>query len=168
MRKRLEIAAAVFCLAWTCAGPGVVSAEEAHKRLTPQEIEALPSLEAGTGTSGLAGIRTTVLSGNPNAAGLYTIRLVIPPHASIKAHHHRDDRVATVVSGLWYIGYGDKRDRAALKALPPGSFYTEPAGASHFAGTGDQPAVVDITGIGPSDTVYVEPTDNPEPAAPKN
>jgi quercetin dioxygenase-like cupin family protein len=167
MYERREIIAAIFCLVSAWAGLDAAAAEEAQKRLTPQEAEALPSLEAGTGTSGLAGIRTTVLSGNPNAAGLYTIRLVIPPHASIKAHHHRDDRVATVVSGLWYIGYGDKRDPGALKALPPGSFYTEPAGAAHFAGTGDQPAVVDITGIGPSDTIYVEPADPSEPAAPK-
>jgi hypothetical protein len=69
-----------------------------------------PCLEAGTGTSGVAGIRTTVLSGDPNKAGLYTIRLFIPSHTVIKPHHHRDDRVATVVSGIWYIGYGVKRD----------------------------------------------------------
>jgi hypothetical protein len=65
------------------------------------------------------------------------------------------------VSGLWYIGYGVEREAGALKALPPGSFYTEPAGAPHFAGTQDQPAVVDITGFGPSDTVYVDATESP-------
>jgi hypothetical protein len=41
-----------------------------------------------------------------------------------------------------------------------GSFYTEPAGAPHFAGTEDQPAVVDITGFGPSDTIYVDTKEN--------
>jgi len=127
----------------------------------PDEIAALPFLQAGTGTSGVAGISTTILSGDPNKAGLYAIWLVIPPHTLIKPHHHRDDRVATVVSGLWYIGYGAKREAGALKALPPGSFYTEPAGAPHFAGTEDQQAVVDITGIGPSDTVYVDAADGP-------
>jgi hypothetical protein len=79
----------------------------------------------------------------------------------IKPHRHRDDRVATVVSGVWYIGYGAKRDEAELKALPPGSFYTEPASAAHFAGTQDRQAVVDITGYGPSDTVYLDVSEDP-------
>ncbi|MGB7102432.1 MAG: cupin domain-containing protein [Xanthobacteraceae bacterium] len=145
-----------------------VSAGESQMRLTPEEIAALPSIAAGTGTSGVTSIRTTVLSGDPNKPGLYTIRLIIAPHTLIKPHHHRDDRVATVVSGLWYIGYGAKREAGALKALPPGSFYTEPAGATHFAGTEDQPAVVDITGIGPSDTVYVDAADSPAGRAPRH
>jgi quercetin dioxygenase-like cupin family protein len=158
----------VFAL--LCAGFAIrfASAGEMPERLTPEEIAALPTLEAGTGTSGVAGIRTTLLSGNPNNAGLYTIRLVIPPHTIIKPHHHRDDRVATVVSGLWYIGYGVQRETEALKALPPGSFYTEPAGAAHFAGTEDQPAVVDITGFGPSDTIYVDAANIPQDGASKH
>ena len=155
--QSLTIALAVVL---ACSPALRVSGTEMQLRLRPDEIAALPSLEAGTGTSGVAGIRTTVLSGDPNQAGLYTIRLTIPAHTIIKPHHHRDDRVATVVSGLWYIGYGAKRDAAALKALPPGSFYTEPAGAPHFAGTEDQPAVVDITGLGPSDTIYVDIKEN--------
>lgn len=155
-RQSLTIAIALL-LAYSVAR---ASATETQLRLTPDEVAALPSLEAGTGTSGVPGIRTTVLSGDPNRAGLYTIRLIIPAHTVIKPHHHRDDRVATVVSGLWYIGYGVKRDEASLKALPPGSFYTEPAGAPHFAGTQDQPAVVDITGFGPSDTIYVDTKEN--------
>jgi quercetin dioxygenase-like cupin family protein len=160
MANRLSTIA--FALLFACCAVNCVSAGETQERLTPQEIAALPSLDAGTGTSGVAGIRTTVLSGDPNKTGLYTIRLAIPPHTVIKAHRHRDDRVATVVSGLWFIGYGVKRDAGALKALPAGSFYTEPAAAAHFAGTQDQPAVIDITGFGPSDTVYVDAGESPE------
>jgi quercetin dioxygenase-like cupin family protein len=159
------IALALFFL---CCVAHCVPAAERQISLTPDEIAALSSITAGTGTSGLTGIRTTVLSGDPNKPGLYTIRLVIAPHTLIKPHHHRDDRVATVVSGLWYIGYGAKREVGALKALPPGSFYTEPAGATHFAGTEEQPAVVDITGIGPSDTIYVDAADSPAARAPRH
>jgi hypothetical protein len=32
----------------------------------------------------------------------------VPAHTRIAAHSHRDDRVATVISGTWDIGYGDK------------------------------------------------------------
>jgi hypothetical protein len=49
-----------------CCALESASAGEVQKRLTPDEIAALPFLEAGTGTSGVAGIRTTVLSGDPN------------------------------------------------------------------------------------------------------
>jgi hypothetical protein len=67
----------------------------------------------------------------------------------------------TVISGTWQIGYGDKFDEAKLKALPPSSFYTEPSARNHFAETGDEPVVVQITGFGPSSTEYVDATQDP-------
>lgn len=124
-------------------------------RLGPEEIAALAQGQAGAGTSGLPGIRSTVLAGDPGAQGLYTIRLWVPPHQTIQAHRHRDARSAVVISGHWRIGYGDAFDAKALKVLVPGSYYTEPAGAGHFAATGEEPVVVYITGYGPTDTQYL-------------
>jgi quercetin dioxygenase-like cupin family protein len=95
-----------------------------------------------------------VLSGDPTRPGAYTIRLEIPANTRIEAHEHPDDRVATVVSGTWYIGYGTRFDEKELKALPAGSFYTEPPRQPHFARTGDAPVVVHISGFGPSGTLY--------------
>ena len=88
--------------------------------------------------------------------------LRIPAHTRIAAHVHQDDRVATVVSGTWYIGYGDPFNSAALKALPAGSFYTEPADRSHFAETRDTAVIVQITGVGPSSTRYIDPASDPQ------
>jgi len=65
-------------------------------------------------------------------------------------------RTATVVSGMWYFGYGPKKEKGLVKMLPPGSFYTEPGGRAHFARTEADGAVVLITGFGPSDTVYIK------------
>jgi hypothetical protein len=73
-----------------------------------------------------------VLKGDPDRDGLYTIMLRIPAHTRIAAHEHMDDRVATVVSGIWYIGYGDSFNSADLKPLPAGSFYTEPIAPRAF------------------------------------
>jgi hypothetical protein len=42
-----------------------------------------------------------------------------------------------------------------MKALPPGSFFTEPAGRAHFAWPRDGDVVVQVSGIGPSGTVYL-------------
>jgi hypothetical protein len=55
------------------------------------------------------------------------------------------------------MGYGNHFDASALKDLPPGSFYTEPAGQPHFSQTGDEPVVILVTGYGPSDTKMVAP-----------
>ena len=74
------------------------------------------------------GVSTKILSGDPSKAGFYSIVLSVPPNTTIQAHSHRDDRLATVVSGTWQFGYGDRFDEQALKRLPPGSVYPEPGG----------------------------------------
>jgi quercetin dioxygenase-like cupin family protein len=125
-------------------------------RLTPSEVDSMPAHDAGAGTSGIAGIRTTVMSGDPTQDGSYTIRVSVPANTRIQAHTHRDDRTAVVISGVWYFGYGAVATAAAEKVLPPGSFYTEPGGVAHFAETKADPVVIYITGHGPTDTVFVK------------
>ncbi len=132
----------------------------AEIRLTPDQFD-LANGGAGAGTSGVAGIRTMVLKGDPTGAGLYTILLYVPARTRIAAHRHPDDRVATVVSGTWYFGYGSSFDAAALKALPVGSYYTEPTDIDHFAETRDSAVLVQITGVGPTGTTYVKAEDDP-------
>ena len=125
-------------------------------RVTPNEVDSMQAHDSGAGTSGVAGIRTTVVAGDPTRDGPYTIRLSIPANSRIQAHTHRDNRTAIVVYGVWYFGYGPVAGAAAEKALPAGSFYTEPGGVAHFAETKADPVIVYITGNGPTDTVYVK------------
>src|SRR5947209_2860555 len=135
----------------------VVRAQDANlgKRLTPSEINSISAMDAGAGTSGVGGIQTRVLKGDPTKPGLYTIQLTVPANTKIEAHTHPDDRVATVISGTWQIGYGTSFDEKKLKALVPGSFYTEPPRVAHFARTGNTAVMVQITGYGPTGTTYV-------------
>jgi quercetin dioxygenase-like cupin family protein len=122
------------------------------RRLTPAEIQALlPGAAPG------AGIGMTVLSGDPAKPGLYTVRVAFPAHARVRPHTHRDNRSVVVLSGTWHLGYGGTFNAADLKALPTGSFYTEPAGQAHFGEAGDEPVVIWVTGYGPSDTKFVSP-----------
>jgi hypothetical protein len=67
-----------------------------------------------------------------------------------------------VLSGTWHVRWGDTYDPAMPKALPPGSFYTEPAGVPHFVTTPDGNAVVQITGTGPTTVDYVDPAHAPK------
>lgn len=123
--------------------------------LSLEQTQAMPQAGAGTGTSGVGGIRTVLLSGDPAKAGPYMLEIHVPPNTAIAAHSHRDDRFATVISGTWYFGYGSAAADAAVKPLTAGGAYTEPAGAAHFAFTRSEGAVVRLTGTGPSDTRYV-------------
>ncbi|MCC8364482.1 cupin domain-containing protein [Lysobacter sp. A6] len=145
-------------LALLILATGSLSASDAalQRRLSPEEIDRLASSSGGAGTSGLPAVTTTVLYGDPAKAGLYSIQLRVAPDTVIQAHTHKDARTATVVSGTWYFGYGKKSVPEAVRKLPAGSFYTEPAGDPHFARTGSDGAVLLITGYGPTDTKYLK------------
>ena len=150
--KTHHLAAAM--IAALVAGAALAAVGLPEVRLTPGEIATMSKGGAGAGTSGVAGIQTTILSGDPTRAGPYTIEIRVPPHTRIQAHTHRDSRSAVVVSGRWFFGYGTQAAESSVKELVAGSFYTEPAGVAHFALTREEPAAVFISGIGPTDTIY--------------
>ena len=155
MKFNLQLLAAI-CATLLVFAVGKAQETETGQRLTPSEIDALTSTGASAGTSGVNGIQTRVLKGDPTKSGLYTIQLAVPANTKIDAHTHPDDRVATVISGTWNIGYGSRFDEKKLRALAPGSFYTEPPNVAHFARTGNQKVVLQITGYGPTGTKYTE------------
>jgi quercetin dioxygenase-like cupin family protein len=151
-------------LAVALSGAAVLLAQDPRKRITPAEVPWPAGASMGTalvGSSGVSGTQTVTLKGDPTKAGLYTILLRVGPNTRIQAHSHPDDRVATVVSGDWYFGYGKTFDEAGLKQLPPGSFYTEPPGVDHFAMTKATGVVIQISGTGPSGTTYADPRNDP-------
>jgi quercetin dioxygenase-like cupin family protein len=138
-----------------------VSAQSGGVIVTPNEVKWPPAAAGAVGTSGVAGIQTVVLKGDPSKPGLYTLLLRLGPNQKIESHSHPDDRVAVVVSGTWYFAYGRQFDESKLRALPPGSFYTEPPNVDHFAMTKGEGVTIQITGTGPSNTTYVNPANQP-------
>jgi quercetin dioxygenase-like cupin family protein len=135
--------------------------EEASEiRISPKEFAWPAGAGPSVGTSLRREVETMVLKGDPSKPGLYTILLRIAPNTRIQPHSHPDDRIATVVSGTWYFGYGNAFDESVLKELPPGSFYTEPPGVNHFGLTKEE-VLIQMTGIGPSDTTYVDSQQDP-------
>jgi quercetin dioxygenase-like cupin family protein len=131
--------------------------ENAQLRLTPDEYLALETIKDRGGAPGAPPLESRVLKGDPSKLGLYTILLKIPARTRIAAHSHPDERVLTVIAGTLHFGYGEHFDENALKPLPAGSFCTEPVGVSHFFRSGDEPVVVQITGVGPTGTSYSDP-----------
>jgi glucose/arabinose dehydrogenase/quercetin dioxygenase-like cupin family protein len=123
---------------------------EPQIRLAPQDIQALAAQAAQSPAR--PGPASLALNGDSTKAGVYTVQVTLPAHTVVPPHTHRDNRTVYVISGTLYVGYGEKRDPAALKTLPPGSYYTEPAATAHYTETRDDPVVIVITGVGPSDT----------------
>jgi len=144
--------------------PAVTSSGLPRMRMTPAEVRANQTGTNQIGSSGVTGVSTKILSGDPSKSGFYAVTMFVPAHTTIQAHSHRDDRMATVVSGTWSFGYGDRFDERELKTLSPGSLYSEPGGANHFARTDADPVLVQITGFGPTDTRYFDPAHTPKVA----
>jgi quercetin dioxygenase-like cupin family protein len=155
-----------FLLSVLFFGAGAVQAQISDNgqfRLVPNELKALKSGGGvkAPGSSNYSAVKEIVVMGDPSKQGLYMILLKIEPDTKIAAHLHPDQRVATVLSGTWYFGYGDKFDETKLKKLPTGSIYSEVAAQNHFAMTGKEPVIVEITGFGPSGVTYVSSQDDP-------
>ena len=53
-------------------------------------------------------VRLAVIVGQPSEAGPYTIRVRVPRGVKLMPHRHPEDRVYTVISGVFYIGLGDE------------------------------------------------------------
>lgn len=116
---------------------------------TPEQIEWVDNPR-------VPGLGLAKIVGDAKKPGPFVHRVKFPPGRVVQAHSHPDDRTYTVLSGTWYIGWGENYDPEKLTALPAGSFYTEPAGIPHFITTPDGEAVVQVTGTGPTAVHYVD------------
>ena len=107
------------------------------------------------------GMEQLNLVGDPAKPGPYTLRLKFPKGYKVAPHTHPDAREVTVLSGVFATGYGETFDRAKLKMLPAGSFYTEPANLPHFIEI-QEDTVIQVSGMGPSGRQLVHPADSPK------
>jgi quercetin dioxygenase-like cupin family protein len=110
---------------------------------------------------GYGGLQMAVIEGDPAKPGVYVVRVRFPPGVMTRPHRHPEDRLATVISGTWYTGTGTTFDPDRTVALSPGSFMKHPANAYHFDGAKSETVIVQIVGVGPSDTVFFHPDDGP-------
>lgn len=102
-----------------------------------------------------------VLSGDPDEAGTYVIRLKIPPGLALfPAHSHDQDRFITVISGTWAFGRGDSGKCEDTVPLTAGAYVMHPKGAVHFDGScGQETVEVQIIGQGPVKTTWIDGAD---------
>jgi quercetin dioxygenase-like cupin family protein len=106
------------------------------------------------------GAQVDVLSGNPGATGLVSLRVKFPAGYKIPAHSHPTDENVVIVSGEVTFGMGDKLDENSGTTLSPGGFAKMPAGMNHYAYT-KQGATIQLYAEGPIEFKYVNPADDP-------
>jgi hypothetical protein len=105
--------------------------------------------------------RLAVVVGDPSQPGPYTVRVKVPSGVKLMPHKHREDRVYTVMSGVFYIGRGDEFDETKLAAYPPGAVVVLPGSTPHFHWAQSGEYVTQVTAIGPISLEYVNPGDDP-------
>jgi len=57
-----------------------------------------------------AAARLAVLVGHPSEPGPYVVRVKVPGGSKLMPHKHPEDRIYTVMSGVFYIGLGQMFD----------------------------------------------------------
>ena len=106
-------------------------------------------------------IRLAVLVGDPAKASPYVIRVKVPDGERLMPHQHPEDRIYTVISGVFYLGLGDSFDGDKVKAYPPGSVIVLPGNTIHFHWAKSGEYISQINAIGPLGLEYLDPDDDP-------
>ena len=106
-------------------------------------------------------VHLAVIVGQPSEPGTYMIRVKVPRGLKLMPHRHPEDRIYTVISGVFYIGLGDEFDADKLEAYPPGAVIVLPGNTSHFHWAKSGEYVAQVTAVGPLGLEYVNPKDDP-------
>jgi quercetin dioxygenase-like cupin family protein len=105
--------------------------------------------------------RLAVVVGHPSEPGPYVVRVKVPSGVKLMPHRHDEDRVYTVISGVFYIGRGDQFDEEKLEAYPPGSVIVLPGDTPHFHWAKSGEYVTQVTALGPISLHYLDPREDP-------
>lgn len=90
----------------------------------------------------------SVMAGNPLKDSMFIVWLKLPKNYADVVHAHKKIRYDTIISGNYYIGFGDKIDKSQTQRLGVGSFINFPANVNHYGYTHDE-TIIQISGIGP-------------------
>ena len=142
-----------FCVVAFLFFSSIVFGQKAVKdvvRVTPEQLKWVDE------PNGL-GFKTAIVEGDPAKPGLYIIQVKFPPGVMSRPHFHREDRYGTVIKGTWYTGAGTEFAPDKTIPLKPGSFMKHPAETPHFDGAKDEEVILQLIGMGPSQTTRIRP-----------
>ena len=129
--------------------------EDRFKAILPEQIDWRPF------PAFPPGVLLAVVVGSPTEPGPYAIRVKATLDAKLMPHRHPEDRIYTVISGVFYIGFGDKFDGDAVTGYPPGTVLVLPGDTWHFHWAKSGEYVTQVTAIGPLGLEYANSADDP-------
>jgi hypothetical protein len=106
-------------------------------------------------------VRLAVIAGDPAIKGPYVVRVKVPAGVKLMPHIHPEDRIYTVISGVFYIGIGSSFDNAKLMAFPPGAVFILPGNTPHFHWAKSGEYISQVTATGPLGISYINAADDP-------
>jgi quercetin dioxygenase-like cupin family protein len=161
LTRRIAALSAVFALmlgvlAFAQGGKPAAPAVSKHVMMSADQVKW------GPGPGSLPpGAQMAVMDGDPTQKGVpFVIRAKLPAGYRVPPHWHPTDEHLLVLSGTLMVGAGDKMDPASAHSLGPGDYSKMPAKMHHFAMTKGE-TIFQVHGVGPFDTVYVNPADDP-------
>lgn len=139
-RRRCRSLAAVVLFSAIC---GSVAAEPVFHAVKPDEIAWKEIRKSPP-------LFRAMIHGEQEKAGSFTFRVRAAAGHRLLPHTHPDERVITVLEGVYWSAMGDTWDESKLIAFPAGSFYVVPAGVPHFSAVLEGETTFQESGIGPS------------------
>jgi quercetin dioxygenase-like cupin family protein len=139
----------------TAVVPAHQPGQSVFKSVLPEDIEWKPFAAFP------ASARLAILVGQPLEPGPYVIRVKVPTGVRLMPHQHPEDRIYTVMSGVFYIGLGKTFDGDKVQAFPPGSVIVLPGNTPHFHWAKSGEYITQVTAIGPLGLEYLNPADDP-------
>lgn len=148
----MQAAGASFFLAMALAAP--IAAQE-FRAVKPDEI-------VWTEVRKSPPLFRAYVQGSQEQPGPFTFRVRAAAGHRLMPHTHPDERVITVLEGVYWSAIGEVWDESSLIAFPRGSFYVVPAGVPHYSAVLEGETTFQESGIGPSRNEMV-----PQPGPPK-
>ena len=106
-------------------------------------------------------VKLAVLVGNPTKDEPFVVRVKVPNGEKIMPHTHPEDRIYTVISGVFYIGIGNEFDESKLQAYAPGAVIILPGNTPHFHLAKSGQYVTQVYAVGPLGLDYLDATFDP-------
>jgi quercetin dioxygenase-like cupin family protein len=150
MKKVVLSSLLIFC---TVLGYSQTDSLKRHEQriVTPDEIVweiGPPTLPPGA--------KFFLIEGHPMKEGPIIMRLRLPAGYIIPAHFHPGAERATVLSGKYNIGVGEKFDKLKCKELPAGSVAIMPPGGIPHFGYASEETIIQVHIDGPLQITYVK------------
>ena len=141
----------------------LAAAPAAAQQLSPKQVGSVRSevIRFDPFAAFPAGAELAKVVGDPTQPGPYVVRVKVAGGVKLLPHIHPEDRVYTVISGVFYIGFGTVFDEAKLQAFAPGSIVILPGNTPHFHWAASGEYITQLSGSGPLGINYVDAKNDP-------